>query len=73
MVHKVGKMVERARRRPRIMVLNQKHVKDVWGDAGSKEGNVPRIIEDYNHCIGGVDISDQRIAYYHPNVCCCHN
>eukprot|EP00957_Ditylum_brightwellii_P182720 13917681-Ditylum_brightwellii.AAC.1 len=21
----------------------------------------------------GVDVSDQRIAYHHPNLCCCHN
>eukprot|EP00957_Ditylum_brightwellii_P043224 3275764-Ditylum_brightwellii.AAC.1 len=35
-VHKVGGMVERARRRPMILVLNKKHVKDVWGDTGNK-------------------------------------
>eukprot|EP00957_Ditylum_brightwellii_P202513 15330515-Ditylum_brightwellii.AAC.1 len=66
-------MVERARRRPRIMILNKKHVKDIWGDSGKKEINIPRIIDNYNHWMGGVDISGQRVAYYHPNVHCCHN
>eukprot|EP00957_Ditylum_brightwellii_P070557 5360646-Ditylum_brightwellii.AAC.1 len=66
-------MVERARRRPRITVLNIKYVKDVWGDAGKKEINTPRLINDYNHYMGGVDVSDQRIAYYHPNPCCHYN
>eukprot|EP00957_Ditylum_brightwellii_P179988 13710248-Ditylum_brightwellii.AAC.1 len=73
MVHKVGGMVERARRRPRIMVLNKKHTKDVWDDAGKKERNILRIIDDHNHWMDGVDISDQRITYYHPNVHCGHN
>eukprot|EP00957_Ditylum_brightwellii_P140225 10684665-Ditylum_brightwellii.AAC.1 len=48
-VHKTGGMVERARRRPRIMVLNKKHAQDVWGDTGKKEINITRIVDDYNH------------------------
>eukprot|EP00957_Ditylum_brightwellii_P137829 10508354-Ditylum_brightwellii.AAC.2 len=53
--------------------LEPKHVKDVWSDARRKEINIPRIIDIYNHRMGGVDISDQRIPYDHPNVHCCHN
>eukprot|EP00957_Ditylum_brightwellii_P183211 13955513-Ditylum_brightwellii.AAC.1 len=51
--------------------LEQKHVKDVWGNAGKKEINIPRIIDDYNYWLNGANISDQRIAYYHPNAHCC--
>eukprot|EP00957_Ditylum_brightwellii_P138477 10555142-Ditylum_brightwellii.AAC.1 len=73
MVHKVGVMVERARRRPRITLLNKIHVKYVWGNVEKKEINIHRTIDDYNHWIGGVDVSDQKIADYHPIICCCHN
>eukprot|EP00957_Ditylum_brightwellii_P206256 15347574-Ditylum_brightwellii.AAC.1 len=55
MVHKVDGMVERARRRPRITILNKNHVKDVWGDVGKKEINIPKLINGYNHWMGGVD------------------
>eukprot|EP00957_Ditylum_brightwellii_P175492 13361515-Ditylum_brightwellii.AAC.1 len=68
---KVGGMVERAIRRPRITVLDTKHVKDIWGNVGKKEINIPRFVNDYNHWMGEVDVSDHRIAYYHPNLCCC--
>ena len=29
---------------------------------------MPKRIENYNHWMGGEDLSDQRIAYYHPNL-----
>eukprot|EP00957_Ditylum_brightwellii_P077247 5870206-Ditylum_brightwellii.AAC.1 len=58
MVHKVGGMSERARKSSRIAVLNKKNIKDVWGNVGKKEINIPRLIDDYNYWMGGVDVSE---------------
>eukprot|EP00957_Ditylum_brightwellii_P102641 7822711-Ditylum_brightwellii.AAC.1 len=66
-VHTVGGMVERVRKRPRVIELNKKHVYTVWGDNGKREINMPKLIDGCNHWKGGVDVSEQRIAYYHPN------
>ena len=42
-----------------------------WKNSGGK-GKVhvliPRIVDDYNHWICGVDMYDQNIMYYHPNL-----
>ena len=72
-LHKVGKTVLRNRRRPRITDKNKNHVREVWGDEGSKPIFIPQLIDDYNHWMGGVDLSDQRIAYYQPNLRCRRN
>ena len=29
---------------------------------------IPKLIDDYNHKMGGVNLFDQCIAYYQPNV-----
>mmetsp|Transcript_35505 Transcript_35505/g.106016 ORF Transcript_35505/g.106016 Transcript_35505/m.106016 type:complete len:126 (+) Transcript_35505:878-1255(+) len=28
------------------------------------------MVDDYNHWMGGLNLADQRIAYYAPNLCC---
>ena len=27
--------------------------------------HIPKLVDEYNHWMGGVDIVDQRIVYYH--------
>ena len=66
-------MVKRTRRKPRKTIKNQEHVDKVWGSNGKTAVFIPKFIEDYNHWMGGVDLVDQRIAYYHPNVRCRRN
>ena len=68
-IHKVGGTVKTCRKRPHIMCKNSNHVKKVWGDDSKKDIYIPKLIDNYNHWMGGVDLSDQRIAYYHPNLC----
>ena len=69
-VHRVGNTIERLRRKPRLTTTNSSHVKQVWGDNGTTKIKIPTLIDDYNHWMGGVDMSDQLIAYYHPNLRC---
>ena len=70
-IHRSGKMVLRKRKRPRVTANNKGHVSVIWGDKGSQEIFIPTLIDDYNHWMGGVDLSDQRISYYHPtNIRC---
>ena len=44
-----------------------------FGTEGQKMIWIPKIIDDYNHKTGGVDLVDQRIAYYQPNEQCHRN
>ena len=34
---------------------------------------IPRAIDDYNHWMCGVDLADQKISYYHPDLRCSRN
>ena len=64
-IHKVGKIIKRNRKKPRKTPKNAKHVDKVWGDKGSVPIFIPKLIYDYNHWMGEVDL---RISYYHPNL-----
>ena len=72
-VHKVGKIVKRLRKKPRKTGKNKRHVDKIWGDKGAVPIFIPVMIDNYNFWMGGVDLSDQRIAYYHPDVRCYRN
>ncbi|CAG8759333.1 13744_t:CDS:2, partial [Acaulospora morrowiae] len=52
------------RRRPRETSSNANMVYQVFGNASRKELAIPKIIDDYNHYMGGVDIADQLRGYY---------
>eukprot|EP00957_Ditylum_brightwellii_P028289 2137275-Ditylum_brightwellii.AAC.1 len=41
----------------------------IWGNCRKKEIFIPWLIDNYNHWMGGVDLADQRIPYYHPDIC----
>ena len=69
-IHQIGKIIKRNRKKPRKTPNNKKHVDKIWGDKGAVPIYIPAIIDDYNHWMGGVDLSDQRISYYHPDLRC---
>ena len=60
-------MIKQKRKRPRVTSNNKNHVSKIWGDKGVVPIYIPTLIDDYNHWMGGVDVSDQRISYYHPS------
>ena len=37
-----------------------------------KRPRVTFLIDDYNHCVGGVNVSDYQILYYHPSKLVCY-
>ncbi|CAG8586621.1 4867_t:CDS:1, partial [Paraglomus occultum] len=51
--------VARERRRPRETSTNANTVRRVFGNLSKKSLQIPKIIDDYNHYMGGVDIADQ--------------
>ena len=71
-MHKAGKDIKRMRKRPRVTKNNRKHVSDIWGEKGATKIRIPTLIDDYNYWMGGVDVADQRISYYHPSRLVCN-
>jgi len=45
-------------------------MQNVWDTKGTAEIYIPLLIDHYNHFMGGVDLADQRIAYYQQNLRC---
>ena len=72
-LHKVGEVIKRKRKRPRKTHKNKNHVDIIWKDNPVAEIYIPTLIDDYNHWMGGVDLTDQMIAYYHPDLRCRRN
>jgi len=59
---------ERRRRRPRITQTNRAQVEEAWGNSRQKTVGIPKVIDDYNYHMGGVDIADQYRSYYHTQI-----
>jgi hypothetical protein len=64
-IHGIGEdwEVTTDRRRPRKTMLNAGHVEEVFGDDGEKKLEIPQMVDDYNHHMGGVDTADQLRSY----------
>jgi hypothetical protein len=56
--------INRERRRPRINKTNSSTINKVFGNQPKKILPIPKIIDDYNHYMGGVDIADQLRSNY---------
>src|SRR5262249_10838945 len=63
-----GWKIERERRRAKINQTNKARVQETWGDSYKKKVAIPKVIDDYNHHMGGVDIADQRREYYNTQI-----
>ena len=51
--------------------MNEAHVdRIIWGQQGKVDSWIPKLIDDFNHWIGGVDFCDHHICYYHPTIKC---
>jgi hypothetical protein len=56
--------VDKERRRPRETSTNSNKLKTVFGESVRKVLPIPKMIDDYNYHMGGVDIADQLRSYY---------
>jgi hypothetical protein len=66
-IHKIDGVenrIERNRRKPRETSANASKLKTVFGNQTRKVLPIPRVVDDYNHYMGGVDIADQLRSYY---------
>ncbi len=56
--------IVKKRRRLREINSNSQKVRSVFGSAARKSLPILKIIDDYNHHMGGVNIADQLHSYY---------
>mmetsp|Transcript_1528 Transcript_1528/g.3386 ORF Transcript_1528/g.3386 Transcript_1528/m.3386 type:complete len:291 (-) Transcript_1528:1970-2842(-) len=69
-VHTGEHVVDSHRKRPRETHYNREHVRSLFGTEGEKTIEIPKIIDDYNNWMGGVDLSNQLISQYKPQFRC---
>jgi hypothetical protein len=69
-VHTGNECVKKARKRPRENQLNRKNVREVWGSSAVVDIIIPKVIDDYNNCMGGVDKAYQLMSGYKPRLRC---
>ena len=67
-IHTGREKIARARCKPRPTNTNRNHSNAVWGSRGVTEIEIPGVIDDYNHWMGGVDKADQLIAHCRPSL-----
>ena len=63
-IHEINSKVSKERRKPRETSTNSRKVTSVFGSASRKILPIPKIIDDYNHHMGSVNIADQLRSYY---------
>jgi hypothetical protein len=69
-VHHGNEVVKRNRKKPRQNQTNRNHLQTVWGNEAVRNITIPKVIDDYNHWMNGVDKADQLISYFRPNLRC---
>lgn len=55
--------ITRNRKRPKPTSTNARVTRPIFGDSQRKELEIPRVIDDYNHRMNGVDVANQLRAW----------
>jgi hypothetical protein len=72
-VHKESDLVSCKRKRPGPRSTNANIARKPFGDKPVKELKIPKIMDNYNHHMGGIDIANQYRASYHTQRRSLHN
>jgi hypothetical protein len=57
-IYEINSKVSKERKKPRETSTNSRKVTSVFGSASRKILPIPKIIDDYNHHMGSVDIAN---------------
>ena len=69
-MHTPDETVSRVRKKPRVNAVNKANLNRIWGDHFTRMIKIPKVIDDYNHWMGGVDQNDQLISNYRHQLHC---
>ena len=69
-MHTADETVSHVRKKPRVNAVNKANLNRIWGDSFARMIEIPKVIDDYNHWMGGVDQNDQLIANYCHQLHC---
>ena len=69
-MHTPDKTVSHVRKNLRVNAVNKPNLNRIWGDSFARMIKIPKVIDDYNHWMGGIDQNNQLISNYHHQLCC---
>ena len=63
-MHTTDETVSCVRKKPRVNAVNKANCNQIWGESFARMIQIPKVIDDYNHWMGGVDQNNQLISNY---------
>ena len=54
-MHTHDETVSHVRKKPRVNAVNKANLNRIWGDSSARMIEIPKVIDDYNHWMGGID------------------
>ena len=69
-MHTNDETVSCVRKKPRVNVVNKANLNQIWGDSFARMIEIQKVIDDYNHWMGGINQNDQLIANYCHQLHC---
>ena len=69
-MHTPDKTVSRVREKPRVNAVNKVNLNRIWGENFTRMIEIRKVIDDYNHWMGGIDQNDQLISNYRHQLRC---
>ena len=69
-MHTPDETVSCVRKKPRVNAVNKANLIRIWGDSFARMIEITKVIDDYNHWMGGIDQNNQLIANYRHQLHC---
>ena len=71
-MHTPDETVSRVRKKPRVNAVNKANLNRILGENFARMMEIPKVIDDYNHWMGGIDRNEQLISNYRHQLHCKH-